>query len=29
MSLVMSEEQSLVLTAWGTLVALGAEVTCK
>lgn len=26
MSLVMSEEQGLALTAWGTLVALGAEV---
>lgn len=28
MSLVMSEEWGLALTAWGTLVALGAEVTC-
>lgn len=26
--LVMSEEQGLALTAWGTMVALGAEVTC-
>lgn len=28
MSLVMSEEQDLALTVWGTVVALGAEVTC-
>lgn len=24
----MSEEQDLALTVWGTVVALGAEVTC-
>lgn len=28
MSLVMSEEQDLALSVWGTMVALGAEVTC-